>query len=88
MEYHASDIAGMDTGDLKRMNAAKTAVVEEMLSQADAAASRWYRKPPVGKPYKVRVGAAEAVLDKFLFVATRLSRKNAQRGLKRGLTKK
>ena len=88
IEYHASDIAGMDTGGLERLSKAKTAVVEEMLAVADAAGSRWYRKPPVGKPFKTRIGAAEAVLDKFMFVSTRLNRKNAQRALKRRLSGK
>ena len=37
-------------------------VVSGALSAADAAASSWYRKGPVGKPYDVRIRAASQTL--------------------------
>lgn len=76
-EWHYDDVMAMDTSSHPQLEKMKRAVLSEMLAKADAASPSYYTASPVGKPFQRRVEAASPVLDKFMWVASRLSRKNA-----------
>jgi len=84
-EWHYEDVKTMDTSRHPQLEKMKKGVVEEMLVAADAAKPAYYTANPVGRPFQRRVRAAQPVLDKFMWVATRTSRKNAQKAYMRGM---
>jgi len=84
-EWHYEDVRAMDTKGMKNLRRMQTALVEEMLVAADAAQPAYYTANPVGRPFQRRVRAAQPLLEKFMFVATRTSRKNAQKAYMRGM---
>ena len=53
------------TSMLKNINTSETDI-ENILSVADRVISSWYRKPPVGVPFRERVIAAKAPIDKTI----------------------
>lgn len=83
-EWHYEDIKAMDTSNLPQLEKMKKGIVEEMLMAADAAEPAYYTANPVGRPFQRRVRAAQPLLDKYMWMATRTSRKNAQKLYLRG----
>ncbi len=77
-EYSIADVKSMKTAGFPRMVSAQRGLVEEMLIRADRAGGSLYTGNPKGKPYPVRIDAA----NQFMWVALRATRANAMKGMK------
>ena len=77
-EYSIADVKSMKTAGFPRMASAQRGLVEEMLIRADRAGGSLYTGNPKGKPYPVRIDAA----NQFMWVALRATRANAMKGMK------
>ena len=84
VEWHYEDVKAMDTSSLPQLEKMKKGIVKEMLMAADAAKPAYYTANPVGRPFQRRVRAAQPLLDKYMWIASRTSRKNAKTFYMRG----
>lgn len=84
-EFQYEDVQSMDSSGFPRLEKMKRAIIEEILIAGDRGAKSYYTAPPVGRPFQSRIRAAQPVLEKFMFVATRTSRKNAKKAHMRGI---
>lgn len=76
------DVKEMDVDGFPRLAALK-AHITEVLAVADAADRSYYKASPVGLPFESRIRAVQPLMLDFMRTATKVSRKNAQRALKR-----
>ena len=76
------DVQAMDVKNHPRLELMKEQVVIELLSAGDRAGPSYYTAQPIGKPFRRRVAAATPILDKFMRLASQLSRKNAHRSIR------
>ena len=84
VRWQYEDVQAMDVRGYPQLEKMQREVLSEMLARADAAGPSYYKASPVGKPFQRRIDAAQPLLDAFMRTARQLSRKNAQRALKRG----